>query len=75
MSNLRNWALGLAIMALLLLGPVMAVFVVLAAEMLSDLMTTGGVTAVSILAAGVIGWALVRKHRPQPDGSQLGEEA
>jgi hypothetical protein len=74
MSNVRNWALGSAIVALILLGPVLAFFVVIAAEMLTDVLTKEGVTAVCIVAAGAIGWGLFRSYGPQPDRSRLGSE-
>ena len=67
MSNLRNWAMGSAIFGLLLIGPVIALLVVIAGEMLTDVLTQAGVTAVSFVAAGAIAWALLFKHRPQPD--------
>jgi positive regulator of sigma E activity len=75
MSNLPNWAVGSAVMALVLLGPIIAFFVVIAAEMLTDALTKEGVTAVCIVAAGAVGWSVFRSYRPQPDRSQLGSEA
>ena len=75
MSNLPNWAVGSTIMALVLLGPIIAFFVVIAAEMLTDVLTKEGMTAVCIVAAGAIGWGLFRSYRAQPDRSQLGSEA
>jgi hypothetical protein len=74
MSNLPNWAIGSAVMALVLLGPIIAFFVVIAAEMLTDALTKEGVTAACIVAAGAVGWGLFRSYRPQPDRSQLGSE-
>lgn len=74
MNNVRNWALGLTISALILLGPVLAFFVVIGAEMLTDVLTKGGVTVVCIVAAGAIGWGLFRSYSAQPDRSQLGSE-
>ena len=74
MSNVRNWAVGSAITALILLGPILAFFVIITAEMLTDMLTKEGVTALYIVAAGAIGWGLIRKYGPQPSGSQLGSE-
>jgi hypothetical protein len=75
MSNLPNWVIGSAVMALILLGPMIAFFVVITAEMLPDVLTKEGMTAVCIVAAGAIGWGLFRSYRAQPDRSQLGSEA
>jgi hypothetical protein len=74
MSNVRNWAVGSAITALILLGPILAFFVIIAAEMLTDMLTKEGVTTLYIFAAGAIVWGLIRKYGPQPGGSQLGSE-
>jgi uncharacterized membrane protein len=65
MSNLRNWALGSAILALLLVGPIVALLTGVAAEMLSDVLTQAGVAPVCIAAAGAIGWVLLRKYQPE----------
>ena len=65
MSNLRNWALGSTILALLLIGPIAALLTVLAAEMLTDVLTQAGVAPVCIAAAGAIAWILLRKYRPE----------
>jgi hypothetical protein len=64
MSNLPNWAIGSAVMALVLLGPIIAFFVVIAAEMLTDALTKEGVTVVCIVAAGAVGWSVFRSYRP-----------
>jgi O-antigen/teichoic acid export membrane protein len=74
MSNLPNWAVGSSIIVLILLGPIIAFFVVIAAEMLTDVLTKEGMSAVCIVAAGAIGWSVFRSYRPQPDRSQLGSE-
>jgi hypothetical protein len=57
-----------------LLGPIIAFFVVIAAEVLTDALTKEGVTAVCIVAAGAVGWSVFRSDRPQPDRSRLGSE-
>ena len=74
MSNLRNWALGSAVMALILLGPIIAFLVVIGAQMLRDVVTTPGVTAVCVVTAGAIGWGLLRPSRPQSNRYQLASE-
>ena len=57
----RNCAVGSAIAALILLGPVAALLMVAAAEMLIDLLIVGGTSAVCAVAAGSIGLVLSRK--------------
>jgi hypothetical protein len=74
MGNLSNWAVGSSIIVLILLGPIIAFFVVIAAEMLTDVLTKEGMTAVCIVAAGAIGWRLFRPYRAQPDRSKLRSE-
>jgi hypothetical protein len=74
MGNLPNWAVGSSTIVLILLGPIIAFFVVIAAEMLTDVLTKEGTTAVCIVAAGAIGWRLFRPYRAQPDRSKLGSE-
>jgi hypothetical protein len=39
MSDVRNWASGVLVAALILLGPIIAFIVVIAAEVLTDLVT------------------------------------
>ena len=60
-NPMRNYAVGSAITALILFGPVLAFLVVIAAEMLTDLLMVGGTSAVCAVAAGGIGLALSRK--------------
>ena len=67
MRSVRNWAIGSAIAALILLSPVVAFLMVIAAEMLVDGLMEAGVTEVCAIAAVAIGWALFRRiwfHRP-----------
>ena len=66
-NPVRNYAVGSAIAALILLGPVAALLMVAAAEMLIDLLIVGGTSAVCAVAAGSIGLMLFRKfwRRPQ----------
>ena len=53
MSNVRNWASGLATAALILLAPVITFAMVFTLEMLTDLVTKLGGTAVWPVVAGV----------------------
>ena len=66
-NPIRNYAFGSAIAALILLSPVFAFLVVIAAEMLIDLLMVGGTNAICAVAAGGIGLVLSRKRwrRPQ----------
>ena len=61
-----NYAVGSAIAALILLGPVAALLTVAAAEMLIDLLIVGGTSAVCAIAAGSIGLMLFRKFWRNP---------
>lgn len=71
MSNVRNWAFGLFMAALILCGPIIAFVMVIAMEMLTDLMTEVGATVVWPVAAGAVGWVLLRKYGGQPHTPQL----
>jgi hypothetical protein len=73
MGNVRNWASSIITAALILLAPVIGFAVVVAAEMMTDLVAKMGATAVWP-AAGVMGWVLLRKFGGQPRTSQLGSE-
>ena len=66
-NPIRNYAFGSAITALILLSPVVAFLMVIAAEMLIDLLMVGGTSVVCAVAAGGIGLVLSRKYwrRPQ----------
>ena len=74
MSSVRNWASGFIMTALIILAPIVAFIVVITAEMLTDLVTRAGATAVWPVAAGVTGWVLLRKLGGQPRTSQLRSE-
>ena len=63
----RNYAVGSAIAALILLGPVAALLMVAAAEMLIDLLIVGGTSAVCAVAAGSIGLVPFRKFWRRPN--------
>ena len=72
MSNVQNWASGLGIAALIMLAPIIGFAVVVAAEMLTDLVTKVGAPAVWPIAAAAVGLILLRKYGLQPRTSQLG---
>jgi membrane protein implicated in regulation of membrane protease activity len=67
MSGARNWAAGAAIAALMVLSPIVAFLVVIAAEMLIDLVMEAGVPVVCTVAAAVIGWVLFRRMSSDPE--------
>jgi hypothetical protein len=74
MSNVRNWALGLVMAALILFAPIIAFVMVTAVEMPTNLVTQVGASAVWPVAAGAIGWVLLRKYWGQPHTSKLRSE-
>ena len=65
-SPIRNYAFGSVITALILLSPVFAFLVIIAAEMLIDLLIVGGTSAVCAVAAGGIGLVLSRRLWRRP---------
>ena len=67
MGSVRNWAAGSAILALILLSPIVAFLVVIVAEMLIDLVMEVGVPVVCAIAAAVIGWVLFRRMSSDPE--------
>jgi hypothetical protein len=68
-----NYTVGSAITALILLGPVVTFLMVIAAEVLIDLLMVGGTSAVCAVAAGGIGLLLSRKFWRRPDVVDQGE--
>src|SRR5262249_47186079 len=60
-NPIRNYAFGSLITAFILLSPVVAFLMVIAAEMLIDLLLIGGTSAVCAVATGSIGLVLSRK--------------
>jgi predicted DNA repair protein MutK len=66
-NPIQNYAFGSVITTLILLSPVVAFLIVIAAEMLIDLLMVGGTSVVCAVAAGGIGLVLSRKYwrRPQ----------
>jgi hypothetical protein len=65
-NPIRSYAFGSVIVALILLSPVVAFLVVIAAEMLIDLLIVDGTSAVCVVAAGGIGLVLFRKFWRRP---------
>jgi hypothetical protein len=66
-NPIRNYAVGSVITAFILLSPVIAFLIAIAAEMLIDLLMVGGTSAVCAVAAGGIGFVLSRKFRRRPE--------
>jgi len=66
-NPIRYYAFGSVIAALILLSPVVAFVMVIAAEMLIDLLMVGGKSAVFAVAAGGIGLILSRKFWRRPE--------
>jgi hypothetical protein len=60
-NPIRYYAFGSVFAALILLSPVLAFLMVIAAEILIDLLMVGGTSAVCSVAAGGIGLILCRK--------------
>jgi hypothetical protein len=61
MRSVRTWAVVSAIAALILLSPILALLAVIAAEVLIDGLMEAGVTGVSAIAIGAIGWVQFRR--------------
>jgi hypothetical protein len=74
MIDARNLASAAVAGALILLAPVIAFAVVVAVEMLGDLMALAGVTAIWPAVAGAMAWVLLRKFGGQPQTSRLRSE-
>ena len=72
MSNVRNWASGFAVAVLILLAPIIGFAVVVAAEMLTDLVAKVGAPVLWPVAAAAVGLVLLRKYGWQVRTSQLG---
>jgi hypothetical protein len=66
-NPIRNYAFGPVITALILLSPVVAFLMVIAAEMLIDFLMVGGTSAVCAVAAAGIGLVLLRKFWRRPN--------
>ena len=74
MSNVRNWAPTLATAALILLAPIIGFAVVLAAEMLTDLLAKLAPPVVWPVAAAALGWVLLRRFGGQSHAPKLRSE-
>jgi hypothetical protein len=61
MSTVRNWASAAVVADHFLLAPIIAFAVVVAVEMLGDLMARAGSTAIWPAVAGAMAWVLLRK--------------
>jgi hypothetical protein len=72
MSTARSWASTAVVASLILLAPIIAFAVVVAVEMLGDLMARAGPAAIWPAVAGAMAWVLLRKFGGQT--SRLGSE-
>jgi ABC-type dipeptide/oligopeptide/nickel transport system permease subunit len=61
MTSVRYWTVASVIAGLILLSPIVALLAVIAAEMLIDGMVEAGVTGVSAIAIGAVGWVQFRR--------------
>jgi len=71
MSSLRTWAAWSVITAVLLFSPALAFLLVMAVEILIDLLTEVGPPAPLAVAAGAFGYFLFRKMSPRPKVAPL----
>ena len=67
MRRPRTWVVWSVVAAVLLVSPVFAFLLIIAAEMLIDLLMEAGTTPVSAIAIGGVGWVLFRRILSQPD--------
>jgi hypothetical protein len=61
MNCIRYWTVASVIAALILLSPVVAFLMVIAAEVLIDALMEAGVMGVSAVAIGAVGWVQFRR--------------
>jgi ABC-type dipeptide/oligopeptide/nickel transport system permease subunit len=61
MHSLRTWVAWSAVAGVLLVSPALLFLTVMAAEVLIDGLMEGGVTRVSAIAIGAIGWVQFRR--------------
>ena len=66
-NPIRYYAFGSVFAGLILLSPVLAFLMVIAAEILIDLLMVGGTSAACAVAAGGIGLVLCRKFWRRPN--------
>jgi hypothetical protein len=75
MDRFPNWAWW-TIAGGILLSPVFAFLLAVLVEILIGVLTQGGVPALLIVATGVSGWLMLRKHRTHPRvGDPLSDQA
>ena len=67
MGTLCIWAAVSSVAGLILLSPVVAFLMIIAAEVLIDGLMEAGVTAVCAVTVGVLGWVLFRRFRQPSD--------
>ena len=67
MSSVRDWTAGSIVGALILVSPVVAFLVIIAAETLIDALMEAGMAADCALAAGSTGWVLFRRILSHPE--------
>jgi hypothetical protein len=73
MSSVRNWAASSVIVALILLSPIVAFLVVIAAEMLIGFGMEVEVPIVCAVAAAIAGWVLSRRMSSNPEPAHRSE--
>ncbi len=70
MSNLPSWAQMSIIATAVLLSPMLAFLTAMAVEILIGVLADAGLTAcIAFVAAGVVGYPLLRKLRVRPRGT------
>jgi hypothetical protein len=75
MSSLRTWAGRLGILAVILLSPIFGSLMLIAAEILIDLLMEAGAIGVYAIAGGAVGWVLFRRMSPHPERVPMSDEA
>lgn len=71
MGSPPTWAAWSVVFAVLLLTSTLPLLMVIAIEILIDLLMELGVPALLAVAVGAIGWFLFRKMSPRPDVAPL----
>ena len=74
MRSVRNWAVGSVIVVLILLSPVVAFLMVMAAEVVIDGLMEAGMTGVSAFVIGAIGCVLFRRILCSETARQSGSD-
>ena len=73
-SSVRRYAGGVIVSVLILFSPGVAFFVLIAAEVLLDVLLVAGNDALCAVAAGLTGLVLSRKLRGRAPGTQATED-